>query len=543
MERSASSLLSWLLVPVAAMLVASAVSLPQLPYTGLVMHGAEVITVLPDGPGARAGAREGDRVLWVFDGDGRHDADRLLTGASPGRPLTLLVARGAARRSLWLVPATLPDGDRRMDAMLLLVASGFVLIGGWVWSERRDPLTRAFFLMCIGFAWLLPQTPPWGPRLAAALYRVAQSAATVYLPSLFIHFFALFPDRHPRGGLSAVVRLGYVVGTALFAASLVVLIGHQVEVPLGPLEAALQTAAALWFAAGVLVAFVLFAAPFARAGSGDARRRLRVAFAGTLLGAGPLAAFILIRNTAPSVPLPGERAVVLLTLLVPASFAWATVVHAVFDFRVALRIGAVTLLLAGFGAALYAFGEWLAATWWPHLGAGIAGGALALVALGACVAGPLAPWMRSLGSRVLPEIEPTSLAAWVAREPDLRELSMERMLHEACAAMQRYLRIDGCALVTFDPQEARAVAGVGTLGGTVAATVPALDLEPVRTAGVCALDESDLAPPARQAFERAGVRWLLPVGGDPLRGLALLGRRLAGSWLGRHEVFELERFA
>ena len=100
--------------------------------------------------------------------------------------------------------------------------------------------------------------------------------------------------------------------------------------------------------------------------------------------------------------------------------------------------------------------------------------------------------MRSLGSRVLPEIEPTSLAAWVAREPDLRELSMERMLHEACAAMQRYLRIDGCALVTFDPQEARAVAGVGTLGGTVAATVPALDLEPVRTAGVCALDESDL---------------------------------------------------
>src|SRR5207249_4588158 len=209
MERSASSLLSWLLVPVAAMLVALAVSLPQLPYTGLVMHGAEVITVLPDGPGARAGAREGDRVLWVFDGDGRHDADRLLTGASPGRPLTLLVARGAARRSLWLVPATLPDGDRRMDAMLLLVASGFVLIGGWVWSERRDPLTRAFFLMCLGFAWLLPPLPQSESKLLSGTYSLVQAAATVFLPALVIHFFALFPDRDaPAGSRGVLVRLG-----------------------------------------------------------------------------------------------------------------------------------------------------------------------------------------------------------------------------------------------------------------------------------------------------------------------------------------------
>src|SRR5438552_14132439 len=207
MERSASSLLSWLLVPVAAMLVASAVSLPQRPYTGLVLRGAEVITVLPGSPAARAGARAGDRLVPAPGTEGEHDIDRLLSGAAPGRPLTLEIERGGDHLRVWLVPATLPDGDRRLNALRLLVASGFVLIGGWVWSERRDPLTRAFFLMCIGFAWLLPQTPPWGPRLAAALYRVAQSAATVYLPSLFIHFFALFPDRHPRGGLSAVVRL------------------------------------------------------------------------------------------------------------------------------------------------------------------------------------------------------------------------------------------------------------------------------------------------------------------------------------------------
>src|SRR5437867_1925251 len=124
MERSASSLLSWLLVPVAAMLVAQAVGLPEKPYTGLVMRGAEVITVLAGSPAARAGAHPGDRVVAVVDAEGRHDADRVLTGASPGRPLTLELARRGGRRDVWLVPATLPDGDRRMNALLLLVASG-----------------------------------------------------------------------------------------------------------------------------------------------------------------------------------------------------------------------------------------------------------------------------------------------------------------------------------------------------------------------------------------------------------------------------------
>ena len=134
------------------------------------------------------------------------------------------------------------------------------------------------------------------------------------------------------------------------------------------------------------------------------------------------------------------------------------------------------------------------------------------MALGACVAGPLAPWMRSLGSHVLPEAEPTSLAAWVAREPDLRELSMERVLNEACAAMQRYLRLDGCALVTFDAQEAMASAGAGALGAAVTRVASMLDTERVPGGGVRALDEMELASRPREAMQRAGVRWLLPIG-------------------------------
>ncbi len=541
MDRSASSLLSWLVVPIAALLVVSAWSLPHRAYTGFLSRNGEVVTVLPGSPAARAGARAGDRLLAVSGAETERDPDHLLDDCVPGRPVTVTIDRAGTRRTLWVVPGTLPGGDRRMMALLLLVGAGFVLIGGWVWSERRDPLMRAFFLLCMGFAvWLAP-LPRWESRAATVAYGVVLAAVNVYLPALFLHFLALFPDRTPHGGLRALVRFGYVVATTLFAVSLAVPLGRQAGLVIGPLDVALQTAAALWFAAGIGTSFVLFVIEYVRAAPGDTRRRLRVALGGTVLGAGPLTTFVLLRNVAPAAPLPGERVVVLLTLLVPASFAWAAVVHSVFDFRVALRAGAVTLLLAAAGAAMYVSGEWLAAAWWPDLGAGIAGGALALVTLAACVTGPLTPWMRSLGSRVIPGVEPESLAAWVALEPEVHERSTDLVLEDACRVVQRALRLDGCALVALDPDDGRVVVRAGSAGIASAPLGPhahaALDHPGVRP-----IEDLDVDA-GREALERAGVRWLLPIGHDPVRGIALLGRRLAGSWLGRHELFELERFA
>jgi len=541
MDRSASSLLSWLLLPVAALLVVSALSLPGRPYTGLVQRGSQVITVLPGSPAERASAKPGDHLLGPGPRGSEHEAARLLAGASQGRPVTLLALRDHARRPLWLVPAALPDGDRRMIAAILLVASGFVMLGGWVWSERRDPLTRTFFLLCLGFAWLLTPLPSGAPPLVSIVYEVVLSAVTVYLPALFVQFFALFPDRAARGTLRVMVRTTYFLATVLFAASLALQTlaarGRGAEA----LSEALETAAALWFTGGLVTALILFANSFRAAGTSDARRRLRVAFAGTLLGALPITAFILIRNVAPQTALPGERAAVLATLLVPASFAWATVVHAVFDFRVALRIGSVVLVLAVLGAALYVGGEWLAATWWPHLGAGIAGAALALLTLGACIAGPLNPWMRSLGSRVIPEPAQVQLPAWAAVDPSPNGAGLEPILGEACLAVQRFLRVDRCVVIAFGEPEGRILHHA--LAPAEPIELPELAPRQLSRPGVRSLDEVDLEPQAQAALGRLGIRWLIPIGEAPVRAVALLGRRLTGSWLGRHEVVELERYA
>src|SRR5262245_20158367 len=144
--------LTWLLLPAAAVLIASALSLPVQPYTGMVLREDRVVAVIPGGPAARAGLVAGDR-LRPHTGD--HDPWRALrsaTGtASPGRSLLVERDRDGERRLVWMLPTALPDDERRMMAALLAVACGFVLLGGWVWSERRDRLPGSFFLLSIAF--------------------------------------------------------------------------------------------------------------------------------------------------------------------------------------------------------------------------------------------------------------------------------------------------------------------------------------------------------------------------------------------------------
>jgi hypothetical protein len=224
-----------------------------------------------------------------------------------------------------------------MLAALFAVASGRAAHQARL-GERRDWL-RDLLYACLAFAVLL--APP--PMLQSASWSMAHellyTTATLALPALCVHFFALFPEpRAPRGrvaagtvtayAIAALLTLGWVVALLLRAA------GHG---PGAPLLGLLQSAAAVWFASGLLLAVALFARSYLRAGSDDARRRLRVALVGTALGLGPLAALIVWRNLAPDMAVPGERLAVVLTLLVPLSFTWATVIHRVFDFRVAVR--------------------------------------------------------------------------------------------------------------------------------------------------------------------------------------------------------------
>src|SRR6266545_1695806 len=155
-----------------------------------------------------------------------------------------------------VISAPLPRGERHMMGALLAVACGFVLLGGWVWSERRDRLARTFFLLCLAFALLLAPFPRFGSAAMTLAYGLLYSGVSVFLPALFVHFFALFPESERPGGLpGAVTRIAYGVATGLFLAALgLVLMPRATRVPAGSALAWLQGIAGLWFAAGLAAA-------------------------------------------------------------------------------------------------------------------------------------------------------------------------------------------------------------------------------------------------------------------------------------------------
>ena len=462
-----------------------------------------------------------------------------VASARPGVPIQLERTRTGATARVWLVPRAQPALERRMMAALLVVASGFVLIASLVWSERRDGMTRAFVLLCAAFAWLLAPLPRGLASGPAMAIDVIYTAVTLLLPALCIHFFALFPDPvRVHGRRRSLIHLSYALAALLFAGSLLAWLPGIEPAALLRVSRAIEAAAALWFAGGLLIAVGLFIAAYLGSRASDARRRLRVVVAGTILGAAPLAAVSLIRNLSPSTTVPFERLAVLFTLLVPASFAWAIAVHRLFEITIALRVGAAAALLALGGVAAYASSEWMSThnvTPWMAQGSSMV---LAGLAMGAALAGPLSAQWRSLRPALAPVTEPSTLAGWSARGggSDLRAT-----LEETCRILCESLRLDGCAAIGVDHETPTEFVERG------ATRVPAplnrqIHLVMPARSGVLAMDELAVAPDVRTALERGGVRWLIGVG-DPLRAVLLLGRRLTGPWMGRLEAREIERFS
>ena len=528
--------------PVCAVLAFGALTLPRQPYTGVMLRGDWVARVEPGSPGEAAGVRPGDRLLR--DPSLSTGPENPLAGAQPGVPFPLLREHGGNIDDVTIVPAPLPAEERRVMAMLLAVASGFMVLGGWLWSERRDRMTRAFFLMCLSFACLIAPFPRFRSPGAMLAYETLYSGITLFLPAMLIHFFALFPDStRTRGALTRITRIAYGVSAGLFTIELLLAVAPLLaRHALDPVQELLQSMAALWFGLGTLVAITLFVRSYLMARGEDSRRRLRVALAGTVLGFLPLTALVLLRNLFPGLSFPAERGAVMLTLLVPASFAWAAGVYRVFEVRMAMRAAVVLGLLLVMSAVVFSLGEWLAGAWRPDLGHGIAGGALAFVVFISAVAGPAARALRNLGERMVPDARERSPFAILEARAELRHASVDELYATACESVAEWLRLDGCAALDLAGGPPRLAARAGRtrapgLDSASATQLRALSIHPVPLDGVA------LEANARLALEAAGVSWIAPMGVQPVRAVLLLGHRVGGPWVSVPEIQELERFA
>jgi serine phosphatase RsbU (regulator of sigma subunit) len=167
--------------------------------------------------------------------------------------------------------------------------------------------------------------------------------------------------------------------------------------------------------------------------------------------------------------------------------------------------------------------------------------ALAILAVAAALAGPAHPVGAAIGRWLVPERGPEGLDAGL--DSWVRETGAGEMLARACAAIAGTYKLDGCAAVERD-----GITWTGTVVTANGGRRPAPELAPevvatlVRHGLPMALEDSGFDAATRDALESAGAQWLLPVGETP-HALLLLGHRLAGPWLDRHEQRALSRFA
>ena len=323
-----------------------------------------IAAVAPGSPAERAGLRAGDPVVRISDGWGRsavpgqrrmrttielslRPGDGLRYALAPGDPRGEVLVEAIPLRDLehgplaWITPLA----GLAVRLLYLGVGAALVLL------RPRDPRSLLLGMFCIA----VPQgslptlAMPHGLREAMWILSIARNAL---LFTAIAHFALLFPDRllGRRAHRVALAALyGFVLPVLVSWSIFVTASGYGAS---DPIEAAgwsgtFGSYALVYLATAWLAAAALLVIQYRRAGSDDARRRLRVVLLGfgatflLCLGVGLAIYFFVANATVARLTTSRllELALLLMLSIFPLTVAWAVVRHRMFDVRVIVRRG------------------------------------------------------------------------------------------------------------------------------------------------------------------------------------------------------------
>lgn len=214
---------AWVHVPFVIVAVAtvlfmgwSTLRLWQAPDDGLIwsVRFANIDTGDPEGPAARAGVQNGDRIVAI---NGVPLAQRpWLYSQRPGERVVYTIERAGARLSIGVVLAEPSAYVRFVRLEPLLIGMVGWIVGTLVWTLRPfDPVVRLFFAISQLAAVMLAA----GRLVATARIGWASdcnSLLQLAVVPVLLHFFTLFPARMPNPLRRTFVLPAYI-GSLLLA--------------------------------------------------------------------------------------------------------------------------------------------------------------------------------------------------------------------------------------------------------------------------------------------------------------------------------------
>jgi serine phosphatase RsbU (regulator of sigma subunit) len=324
------------------------------PYDGVVLEtdvpGRLVVReVVPGSGAARAGVRAGDEIVGIARTVLRSSphAAALLNRHEIGEtvPYLLRAAGGLREVEVELGPRRIGDTAYLYEVFL---GFSFFFIGLFVLLQQpRLGASQVFFILCCLFLlFLVCQMRPASYSGVDTLVLGAGTAALVFLPAAFLHFFAIFPRplwepvRGAAPRLTWPPRLRRRLLIAAYALPPLVLLATLAVCALArrPLVVINGAPVATWWVLAVYVVLGLgaLAANAARLPVSPERRGAGLVLLGSLLGLVP---FLVLAVGFPSF-LHTERFVVYGVaplVLVPLTFSYAIIRFRLLDVRLILR--------------------------------------------------------------------------------------------------------------------------------------------------------------------------------------------------------------
>lgn len=339
-------------------------------YDGVILGGGDrssrlrIDGVVPASAADQAGLRAGDEIVGIARSTlrSRWDAARLMNELEAGQTVAYLVRQNGQLREI-----DVSLGRRTIGDPLFLYASvlgfAFFFVGLWVLVNRPDlPASRRFFVLCCLFLlFLVCRLRPASYSWVDMFTMTTGTAALMFLPPAFLHFFLMFPApvwEIRTGWISQLLKKKAVRHTLLALVWILPPLVWFISLNQSPHQTRLFGSPEVsWWTLGgsILLGLTALAINARTLPPSRQRQGAIIVFFTALIGLVPFVALGVVLSSV----LRNERLIflgLLPLLLFPLGFGYAIIRFQVFDLRVILRRSLLYTVTTAIVTVVYAIG-------------------------------------------------------------------------------------------------------------------------------------------------------------------------------------------